>query len=43
MSAPAVEEWICADQERASSQLAKGCEDRIKIAFSAGMQDMEGS
>ena len=39
--APADEECIGADHERAGSQLDQGCEDRIEVAFGAGMQDME--
>ena len=39
--APADEEWIGADHEPAGSQLDQGCEDRIEVAFGAGMQDME--
>ena len=39
--APASEECIGADHERACSQLDQGCEDRIEVAFGARMQDME--
>src|SRR5712691_2530129 len=38
---PAIEDCIGADHERAGSQLGQGCEDRIEIAFGAGMQDMQ--
>ena len=39
--APAIEEWIAADHERAGSQSGQGCEDRIEVALGAGEQDME--
>ena len=39
--APASEECIGADHERAGSQLDQGCEDRVEVAFGARMQDME--
>ena len=39
--APAVEEWVTADYERAGSQSGQGCEDRIEVALGARMQDME--
>ena len=39
--APAGEECIGADHERACSQLDQGCKDRIEVAFGARMQDME--
>src|SRR5262249_12662710 len=38
---PAIEDCIGADHERAGSQLGQGREDRIEIAFGAGMQDMQ--
>jgi hypothetical protein len=37
---PAIEDCIGADHESAGSQLGQGCEDRIEIAFGAGMQDL---
>ena len=39
--APADEEWIGADHERAGSQLDQGCEGRVEVAFGACVQDME--
>ena len=39
--APANKQCIGADHERAGSQLDQGREDRIEVAFGAGMQDME--
>ena len=39
--APAIEEWITADYERAGSQSGQGCEDRIEVALGARMQDMK--
>jgi hypothetical protein len=38
---PATEEWIGADHERASLQLDQGCENRVEVAISARIQDME--
>ena len=37
--APAIEECIGSDHERAGSQLDQGREDRIEVAFGAGMQE----
>ena len=39
--APAIEECIGADHERACPQLDQGCEGRVEVAFGARMQDME--
>ena len=39
--APAREKWIAADHERACPQLGHGRKDRIEIAISCRMQDME--
>jgi hypothetical protein len=39
--APAIEKWLTADHEPASSQLNQACKDRIEVMVSAGMQDME--
>jgi hypothetical protein len=39
--APAEEEWIGADHERAGPQMDQGCEHRIEVAFGAGVKEME--
>ena len=39
--APAVEERIGANDERAGPLLDHGCEGRVDVAFGAGIQDME--
>jgi hypothetical protein len=36
--ASAVKEWISADHKRVRAQ---GCEDRVKVAFRARMQDLD--
>src|SRR3954462_11428997 len=39
--APAVQEWIGGDHERAGSQLCQGCKNRIEITLGAGLKDMK--
>src|SRR6266545_5058554 len=38
--APAIEQSIIADRQRACPQSGQGCEDRIEVAFGARLQDM---